>query len=118
VLAGLMLLLADTSPIWLIVVVALVAGLPQGLNTLALQNAVYRQSDPARVAVSAGLMRTFFYLGAIAASTTGGLVFAHGATTAGLHDLALVMLAAAGLFLVITVADRSLGRLTPRQDPA
>ena len=40
-------------------------------------------------------MRTFFYLGAISASTTGGLVFAHGATTAGVHELALVMLAAA-----------------------
>jgi predicted MFS family arabinose efflux permease len=118
VLAGLVLLLGDTSPIWLIVVVALVAGLPQGLNSLALQNAVYRQSDPARVASSAGLMRTFFYLGAIAASTTGGLVFAHGATTAGVHDLALVMLAAAGLFLAVTLADRSLGRLTPTEDPS
>ncbi|MDT7744410.1 MAG: hypothetical protein QOE59_3488 [Actinomycetota bacterium] len=117
-LARLMLLLGDASPIWLIVAVALVAGVPQGLNTLALQNAVYRQSDPARVASSAGLMRTFFYLGAIAASTTGGLVFAHSATTAGVHDLALVMLAAAALFLVITVADRSLGRLTPREDPS
>lgn len=118
VLAGLVLLLDGTSPIWLIIVVALVAGLPQGLNTLALQNAVYRQSDPDRVASSAGLMRTFFYLGAIAASTTGGIAFAHGATTAGVHDLALVMLVAAALFLVITVADRSLGRLTPRKDPS
>ena len=89
-----------------------------GLNTLALQNAVYRQSDPARLASSAGLMRTFFYLGAIAASTTGGLVFAHGATTAGVHELALVMLAAAVLFLALTVADRSLRRLTPQEDPA
>ncbi|HEY2194082.1 MAG TPA: MFS transporter [Actinomycetospora sp.] len=116
VLAGLMLLLGPTSPIWLIVVVAVVAGVPQGLNTLAVQNAVYRQSDPSRVASSAGLMRTFFYLGAIAASATGGLAFAHGATTPGLHVLALVMLAAAALFLVITLADRSLGRLAPRED--
>lgn len=118
VLAGLVLLLGGTSPIWLIVAVALVAGVPQGLNTLALQNAVYRQSDPARLASSAGLMRTFFYLGAIAASTTGGLVFAHGATTAGVHELALVMLAAAVLFLAITIADRSLRRLAPQEDPS
>ena len=111
-------LLGGTSPIWLIVAVALVAGIPQGLNTLALQNAVYRQSDPARLASSAGLMRTFFYLGAIAASTTGGVVFAQGATTAGVHELALVMLAAAVLFLAVTVADRSLRRLTPQEDPS
>jgi hypothetical protein len=116
VLAALLFVLGSGSPVWLLVVVALVAGVPQGLTTLALQNAVYRQSDPARVASSAGLMRTFFYLGAIAASTTGGLAFAHGATTPGLHDLALVMLVAAALFLVLTVADRSLGRLVPRED--
>ncbi|NMO94100.1 multidrug efflux MFS transporter [Actinomycetospora sp. TBRC 11914] len=117
VLSVLLFLLGGTSPIWLIVVVTLVAGVPQGLVTLALQNAVYRQSEPARVASSAGLMRTFFYLGAIAASTTGGIAFAHGATTAGLHDLALVMLVASALFVVITLADRSLGRLVPREDP-
>jgi hypothetical protein len=34
------------------------------------------------------------------------------------HDLAGVMLVAAALFLVITVADRSLGRLTPREEPS
>ena len=51
------------------VAVALVAGVPQGLNNLANQNAVYYQADPARVGSSAGLLRTFFYLGAIIAST-------------------------------------------------
>ena len=110
--AVLLLFLGSTSPIWLIVVVALVAGVPQGLNNLAIQNAVYRQADPERTASSAGLMRTFFYLGAIAAGTTGGFAFgAGGATTAGLHVLAVVMLVAAGLFLLVTVLDRSLTRL-------
>ncbi|MCD2196254.1 MFS transporter [Actinomycetospora endophytica] len=118
IVSVLLFFLGDTSAIWFIVVVTLIAGVPQGLNTLAVQNATYRQSDPARVASSAGLMRTFFYLGAIAASTTGGIAFAHGATTPGLHDLALVMLVASALFLVITVADRSLGRLTATQDRA
>ncbi|WP_433802760.1 MFS transporter [Actinomycetospora sp. CA-084318] len=112
VVAVLLLVLGPTSPIWLIVLVALVAGVPQGLNNLAIQNAVYRQADPERTASSAGLMRTFFYLGAIAAGTTGGFAFgAGGATTAGLHVLAVVMLVAAGLFLLVTVLDRSLTRL-------
>ena len=111
VVGVLMLVLGSTSPIWLLVVVALVAGIPQGLNNLAVQNAVYRQADPERTASSAGLMRTFFYLGAIVASTSGGIAFAHGATTPGLHELAVVVLVAAGLFFLVTVADRSLGRL-------
>ena len=109
--AGLLLLLGPRSPIWLIVVVALVAGVPQGLNNLANQNAVYHQADPDRIASSAGLLRTFFYLGAIAASTAGGAVLSPVADTAGLHDLALFMLVAAGAFLVLTLVDRSLSRV-------
>ena len=91
--------------------------MPQGLNNLANQNAVYRQADEARLGSSAGLMRTFFYLGAITASAANGIVFRDGATTAGMHELALVMLAAAVLFLVLTLADRSLRRAAPRGTP-
>lgn len=111
IVAALLLILGPTSPLWLLVVVALVAGIPQGLNNLAVQNAVYRQADPERTASSAGLMRTFFYLGAIAAGTTGGFAFAHGATTPGLHVLAVMMLVASGVFLLVTMLDRSLARL-------
>lgn len=113
VLAALMLLLGTTSPLVVIVVVALVAGIPQGLNNLAVQNSVYHQAEPERVGSSAGLMRTFFYLGAIGSSSAGGLAFAHGATTAGLHDLALFMLGAAILLVVVTVGDRSLRHVVP-----
>jgi MFS family permease len=113
VLSGLLLLLDERSGIWLIVVVALVAGIPQGLNNLANQNAVYHQADPARIGASAGLLRTFYYLGAILASTVSGAVFRPIADTPGLHALALVMLAAAAVFLVLTVADRSLRDVVP-----
>lgn len=109
--SALLLTLGPTSPFWLLATVALVAGVPQGLNNLALQNAVYRQADPDRVASSAGLMRTFFYLGAIVAGTTGGFAFSGGATTPGLHILAVVMLVASAAFLFVTVLDRSLTRL-------
>jgi MFS family permease len=115
-MSGLLLLLDEHSTIWLIVVVALVAGVPQGLNNLANQNAVYHQADPARIGSSAGLLRTFFYLGAIIASTAGGIAFHDGADTAGLHDLALFMLAAAVAFLVLTLVDRSLGDVTRISD--
>ncbi|WP_226350221.1 MFS transporter [Pseudonocardia sp. ICBG601] len=110
-LAALLFTLGPTSPVWVIVVVALLAGLPQGLNNLAVQNAVYRQADPERVASSAGLMRTFFYLGAIAASAAGGIAFGGGTAGDGLPVLAAVMLVASTLFVLLTLADRSLARL-------
>lgn len=110
-LAALLFALGPASPVWVIVVVALLAGLPQGLNNLAVQNAVYRQADPERIASSAGLMRTFFYLGAIAASAAGGIAFG-GTAGDGLPVLAAVMLVASTLFVLLTLADRSLARLT------
>jgi MFS family permease len=109
VVAGLLLTLGPTSAVWLVVVVALVAGVPQGLNNLANQNAVYHQATPERIGSSAGLLRTFYYLGAIVASTAGGAFLSPRADTAGLHDLAWFMLGAAVLFVIVTLADRSLG---------
>lgn len=108
---ALLLLLGGRSPIWLLVVVALVMGVPQGLNGLALQNSVYHQVDPARMASSAGLMRTFMYLGAIVASAAYGVLFTHRADTGGLHHLAWFLLAVSATFLAMTVADRSLRRI-------
>jgi MFS family permease len=107
----LLLLLDARSPLWLLVLVALVVGLPQGLTSLANQNALYHQADAERIGSSAGLLRTFSYLGAIAASAAGGLFFGRSADAGGLHGLAVFMLAAALLSLLLTVVDRSLGRI-------
>jgi MFS family permease len=113
VACGLVLLLGSRSPIWLLLAVTLVVGVPQGLNNLANQNAVYYQADPARVGASAGLLRTFLYLGAIVASAADGAFFGHGADTAGMHHLAIFMIVVAGLLLALTLADRSLRRAAP-----
>ncbi|MDT4987287.1 MAG: hypothetical protein QOI74_1381, partial [Micromonosporaceae bacterium] len=65
---------ANTA-IFVLVLFALVAGVPQGLNNLANQTALYHQADPARMGASAGLLRTSTYLGAIIASiVTGALL--------------------------------------------
>lgn len=116
-LAGcaLLLLLVPHSPIWLLVVVALVFGVPQGLNSLALQNSVYHQADADRIGASAGLQRTFVYLGAMIAAAAQGTVYGTAADTGGLHHLAELMLVAGVLFLAVTVVDRSLRGLTARR---
>jgi MFS family permease len=121
---ALLLTLGPSSGIWLLVAIALLLGLPQGLISLANQNAVYFQADPARMGASAGLLRTFGYLGAIVASAAGGTFFRHGVDAAGLHHLATFLLVAAVLFLAVTVLDRALGRTVnpvagnPAADPA
>lgn len=118
VVCAMLFLLGASSAIWLILVAIALLGLPQGLNSLANQNAVYHQADAERIASSAGLLRTFTYLGAIGASAASGLFLQDGATTGGLHHLAIFMLVAAALFLILTLADRSLGRVGQPQQLA
>jgi hypothetical protein len=112
VACALLLALGAGSAIWLCVAITAVLGLPQGLNSLANQNALYYQADPARIGSSAGLLRTFGYLGAIAASAAVGGFFGDRASTHGLHELAIFLLASAGLFLALTLVDRSLRTVT------
>ncbi|WP_406377879.1 MFS transporter [Streptomyces sp. NBC_00197] len=110
-----MMTLQAGSALWLLAAIGALMGVPQGLNGLANQNALYRQADPARIGSAAGLLRTFMYLGAMAASAADAAFFQHGADTGGLHHLSLFMLAGAVLLLAVTVIDRSLGTLTPRK---
>lgn len=121
VACALLFLLHDRSPVWMLVAVVVVLGAPQGLNKLALQNAVFHQADGARIGSSAGLLRTFGYLGAIVASAANGVFFGRRADTGGLHHLAAFLLVVSALFLAVTVADRSLRRVglsRPNHAPA
>ncbi|MGZ0199951.1 MFS transporter [Streptomyces sp. RM1] len=108
-----MLTLGAGSALWALLLVALVFGIPQGLNNLALQNSVYFQADPERVASSAGLLRTFAYIGSMIASSATAASFGRGADTGGMHQLAWIMLGAGVLYLLVTVLDRTLGRVAP-----
>ena len=99
------------SPIWLLVGLALMLGIPQGLNSLANQNAVYHQADPTRMGSSAGLLRTFMYLGAIIAAAANAAFFGHGVTDSGLRHLSTSCSAWRSCFSCVTLADRSLRRV-------
>jgi MFS family permease len=113
----LMLLLDAHSAIWLPLLIAAVNGLPQGLNNLANQNAVYYQAEPARVGASAGLLRTFAYLGALVASAAYGAFFGAGAGTAGLHHFAVFLIVVAALLLVVILAVPTLKRIGQEARP-
>ncbi|MGW3042061.1 MFS transporter [Kitasatospora sp. NPDC001159] len=106
-----LLLLGSTSGVALLIAVGVLAGIPQGLIGLGNQSALYHQADPAAIASAAGLLRTFMYLGAMAASAANAAFFPDGATTGGLHHLALFMFGGAGLLFVVILPDRSLGRV-------
>jgi predicted MFS family arabinose efflux permease len=109
--AACLLVVDDGSASWFLVSIAVVAGVPQGFANVAIQNSLYHQADESRIGSASGLLRTSMYLGAIFAAATTGATFHDGADTAGLRQLAYYMMAAALVFLFITVADRSLKRV-------
>jgi sugar phosphate permease len=105
------LFLGTATPVWVLVALSLVLGIPQGLVSLANQNALYHQADPERIGASAGLLRTFTYLGALVASAANGAFFGAAVDTTGLHELAGFLVACAVLLLILTLVDRSLRRV-------
>jgi MFS family permease len=109
--SAILLLIGAGSAVWVLLGLTLLLGVPQGLNNLANQNALYHQADPERMGSSAGLLRTSLYLGAIVAAAANGAFLANGATTAGLHGLSVFLIAVSGLSLVVTVADRSIAKI-------
>lgn len=98
------------SAIWALIVVGLLAGATQGMNGLANQNALFRQADATRMGTASGLLRTFQYLGAIVSSAAVAIAFHNGASSGGLHGLAIVMIGCGTLLLAVILADRSLSR--------
>jgi len=111
-----LLLVGSASPIWTLVLVGMVVGLPQGLNGLANQNALYHQAAPERLASSAGLLRTCNYLGALVAAAAQAAFYDGGATSTGLHHLSWFLMGVAGVLLVMALADRSLSRIGAAED--
>ncbi len=111
VASALLLLVRPDAAVWFLLVIVIILGIPQGLVNLAIQNTLYYQADASRIGASAGLLRTFMYLGAMLAGAATGRFFGTSADTDGLHDLAWFMVGSAGVFLIITLLDRSLGRV-------
>ena len=81
---------------------------PAALLRLANQNALYYQAEPKKIGASAGLLRTFMYLGAMVASSATGSVFGNRANTTGLHGLAIFMVSISAALFILTLIDRSL----------
>lgn len=101
-------LLTSHSPALAVVLVSLIFGVTSAATTVGNQTALYLAAPPDQIGTAAGLFRTFGYLGTIASSVIGGIVFHDGASDDGLHSLGLVLVAAGVVVLLLTVLDRQL----------
>jgi MFS family permease len=100
--ASLMLLDGD-APVWTLIGVSMLFGVPTGLNVVGNQAAMYAQAPDDQIGVASGLLRTFMYLGAVLSTSLIGTAFGQRATDTGLHNLALVLTVASVVLLAGTL---------------
>ncbi len=107
-LAGsLLLLLFDAAtPVWALLAVGAVLGVPNGFNNLGLQAALYEAAPAAQMGAAGGLFQTFRYTGAILSTALIGLVLGPRATSGSLHTLAIVSAAVSALLVVTSILPR------------
>ncbi|MCW2524740.1 MAG: major facilitator superfamily 1 [Frankiales bacterium] len=112
------LLLSASAGIGLIVIVTIVFGVALGASAAGNQTALYAQAPPDVLGTASGLLRTFGYIGSIAASAITGVVFHTTVSDHGLHTIAWIMIGVSVAVVLMTIADRTLRTrpARPRQE--
>jgi sugar phosphate permease len=72
------------------------------------QTAVYSQAPDEQLGTASGLLRTFGYIGSIAASAITGIVFHTSVSDHGVHLIAWIMVGVSVVVVLMTVTDRTL----------
>ena len=85
-------------------------GVPNGLNVVANQAAMYQQVPAGQAGTASGLFRAAQYIGALFSASLIGLVYGHHASNGGLHELAVVFLALSAVLLAGAVLDPTIRR--------
>jgi MFS family permease len=106
------LFLTSHSPVIAIVAVTGLFGLMSGSSNVTNQTALYKQVPADKVGTGSGLMRTFGYIGSIAASTITGAAFHTRVDDSGLRHVSLILIGLAAVVLLLTVFDRQLANPT------
>ncbi|GAA1950072.1 MFS transporter [Amycolatopsis minnesotensis] len=106
--SALLQLLGAETPMIVLVAVAAVFGVAQGMTSVTNQTMLYAQAPASQIGTASGLFRSAQYLGAIASSTLIALCFGTHASSAGLHHLSWVLVGVSALLLAVTVLDRRL----------
>jgi predicted MFS family arabinose efflux permease len=104
------LFLTSHSPVIAIVAVTTLFGLMAGSHNVSNQAALYREAPAEKVGTASGLLRTFGYIGSIAAATITGIAFHSGVDDAGLRHVSLILIGIGAVVLLMTVFDRQLAK--------
>jgi MFS family permease len=99
------LLLHATVWVGVVVIVTVVFGLASGFTVAGNQTALYRAAPAEQLGTASGLLRTFGYVGSIAASAITGIVFHARVSDSGVHLIAWIMTAVSIALVALTLAS-------------
>jgi MFS family permease len=105
--AGVLILSASAWIGWVIVTTT-VFGVAMGTAAAGNQTALYAQAPADQLGTASGLLRTFGYVGSIAASAITGIVFHTRVTDHGVHLIAWIMIGVSVVLVAMTLSDRTL----------
>jgi MFS family permease len=105
--AGVLLLSASAWIGW-VIVITIVFGIAMGAAGAGNQTALYAQAPAEQLGTASGLLRTFGYVGSIAASAITGIVFHTHVTDHGVHLIAWIMIGVSAALVGLTLTDRTL----------
>jgi MFS family permease len=115
--AGLLFLTSHSS-LTTIVCVSAIFGLVAGFGNVSNQTALYIEAPAAKVGTASGLLRTFGYVGSIAAATITGAAFRARVSDPGLHAVAAILIGIGIVVLIMTAVDRRLGVAPADRSPS
>jgi sugar phosphate permease len=98
------------APAIVLITIGVLFGVPNGLNVVANQAAMYQQVPAGQAGTASGLFRAAQYIGALFSASLIGLVYGHHASNGGLHELAVVFLALSAVLLAGAVLDPTIRR--------
>jgi len=98
------LLLDSTVWIGVVIILTILFGLASGFAVAGNQTALYQAAPAEQLGTASGLLRTFGYVGSIAASAITGIVFRSSVTDDGVHLIAWIMTGVSIALAVLTVA--------------
>ncbi|WP_052230182.1 MFS transporter [Streptomyces sp. CT34] len=105
--AGLMLCLpTSSSPLWVLVLICIVLGLPDGFNNMANQTSMYAAAPAGQSGAASGLYRTCQSLGANLAIALLSFLTSDSANDRALHHTGLLVASLSGLLLVAALVKR------------
>lgn len=104
----------ETSPIFIIIVALALFGISNGLNAVGMQAALFKSTPKEMIGVASGIFNTSRYLGTILSSLLIGIVMGDTFNVTGFQMLGIILTVLAASLIIMSIR-REAGLVSPEQ---